>query len=191
MKISSIKIFLGIALLLGLSTQAQAVPITVDNPDWYEFRFGGTGSDASGCLPSGCTPSNSGNSEFVGDSPWTFSAAGLVELFVTDAFLSGDIFEVFDFGVSVGTTSFASTGATTCGSDPVDCYADANFSSGSFLLGAGDHSLTFSMVASPYGGGAAFFRVDSIIAGVPEPSALALLGLGLVGLGFARQRKQS
>ncbi len=63
--------------------------------------------------------------------------------------------------------------------------ANPGISSGSVLLGGGAHSITIQMLASPFGSGAAFFRIDSA---VPEPGTLLLLGLGFAGLGLTRRR---
>jgi hypothetical protein len=141
-------------------------PIAVGGP-WNEFSFGGTGSLTRGCAPadpggSGCVPSSSGNSHFVGAPPWTFVAPsdGLT-LTVTDAFQKGDIFEVLDMGVSIGSTSTVPTDPASCGSDPVPCLADPTMSHGVFQLGPGPHSITIKATTSPFGGGAAYFRVDA------------------------------
>jgi hypothetical protein len=144
---------------------APAGPIAVGGP-WNEFSFMGAGSFAKGCAPAdpggaGCAPSSSGDSHFAGAPPWTFTAPsdGLT-LTVTDAFLKGDSFEVLDMGVPIGTTSAVPTSSTSCGSDPVSCLADPTVSHGVFNLGPGAHSITIRTVTSPFGAGAAYFRVD-------------------------------
>jgi hypothetical protein len=73
-----------------------------------------------------CSPSPGGNSEYAPSPPWTFWApSDGVQLTVTDVWLAGDIFEVFDFGVSLGTTSSVATGDYySCGGDPAFCVLD-------------------------------------------------------------------
>lgn len=136
---------------------------------WIEFGFGPAGSFAVGCLPAdpaglGCASNPAGNSVFGDAPPWTFTAPeGGATLIVVDAFLLGDQFEIFDFGSAVGRTSIP-TGNGDCGIDPDECVADPFNSHGFFLLDPGPHQITIRMQASPFGGGAAYFRV--------EPSAM-------------------
>lgn len=149
----------------SVARMAPAGPIAVGG-SWNEFSFTTAGVFAKGCAPAdpgglGCVPSSSGNSHFVGAPPWTFVApSDGVTLTVTDAFLKGDIFEVDDKGIPIGNTSAVPMNPATCGSDPVPCLADPTVSHGVFNLGPGAHSITIKAVASPYGGGAAYFRVD-------------------------------
>jgi hypothetical protein len=91
-------------------------------------------------------------------------------LIVTDAFTSGDVFNVFDNSTLLGTTSAATVGAN-CGSDPAVCSTDASTSHGTFNLGAGAHSITIvPTVASQRG--AAYFRVDAPGGGGPGTCTL-------------------
>ena len=139
-------------------------PVPVGGP-WIEFAWGATGSSATGCSPAdssgpSCAPSSGANSAFGSAPPWTFTApAGGATLTVTDAFLRGDQFEVFDSGSSIGVTS---TPATTgsCGDNPDPCLADPQVSHGVFALGAGPHQITIKAKSSPFGTGAGYFRID-------------------------------
>jgi hypothetical protein len=100
-------------------------------------------------------------------------------LIVTDAFNSGDAFEVLDTGVPIGMTPFVPVGID-CGDDPVPCLANPGMSHAEFALAAGGHSFTIAPLASPSGGGAAYFIVNR---SVPEPSIWLLTmvaGLGVV-----------
>lgn len=158
----------------GVATAAPAVPVPVGGL-WQEFSFGAAGVPAGACTS--CTSSSGGNSEYAGTPPWTFSAgAGGADLTVVDAFLLGDQFEVFDFGFSMGTTS--APGSGDCGNDPVPCLANADASKRVFQLAPGPHSITITPVVSPFGGGAAYFRVDGA-----QRFTQAIPTLGAVGLG--------
>jgi hypothetical protein len=133
-------------------------PVPVDGP-WLEFQFGATGSSGAACT--GCTPSSAGNSVFAGNPPWKFSAPSAgARLTVTDAFLNGDRFEVFDFGVSIGQTSAVATSGA-CGDDPEPCSVSPTTSHAIFDLGGGPHELTIKAINSPFNAGAAYFRVDA------------------------------
>jgi hypothetical protein len=158
---------LAVALTLAFTGLAQAdSPLTVGG-GWQEFSFGDVGSAFS-------------------PQPWTFhlDTAGLLK--VTDAYLSGDRFEVFDFGSSLGLTSLPGSTGDQIGSDYDAAAADSRWSTGFYSLGIGDHSITGTVTLSPYSGGGAALRADV----VPIPGALWLLGSGLLGMaGWRRFRK--
>lgn len=178
--------------LIAVAPALSAGPILSDV--WFEFGFTDAGVAATGCDPADpagafCIPSSGTPTEFLDAPPWTFaaSAAGAT-LTVTDAFLSGDQFELFDFGASIGLTSPPAAAALVdCGDDPEICLATAGMSSGSFVFAAGPHSITLIPVLSPEGGGAGYLRVTG--AAIPEPGSLVLITLGLLGLFSLRLRR--
>lgn len=173
-------------LLLAVATSASAGPVLVGGP-WYEFLFRAeVGSFVYN--GTGATPSSGLNSVYADDPPWTFTAGpDGVLLTVTDAFISGDAFEVFDYGVSIGSTPLVPHDIIG-GSDPAITSLSPDFSHGIFLLGAGDHSITIKLI-DMWGAGAGYFRVDSAGPAIPAPGAILLgtLGAGLVG--WMRRRK--
>jgi hypothetical protein len=117
------------------------------------------------------------------DGAFTFTAASPVQLDVTDAYIDGDRFEVLDFGVSLGLTSVpADDGAWT--NAPDAAFADPRWSSGTFLLGAGEHSIELVTIQTATGTseGVGYLQV------VPEPSTWALVAGTLGGLLTVRKK---
>ena len=174
------RLTLSLAIGALFSAPASAGPISFD--EWLQFGFTEAGTPATGCDPADpagpfCFPSSGTPSTFLDAPPWTFTASGLgATLRITDVFDSGDRFEIFDFGVSLGLTSLPALDAS-CGDDPVPCFANAAMSTGLFFLASGNHSLTIVPVAALEGGGTGHFLVETV---VPEPATLTLLATGLL-----------
>jgi hypothetical protein len=164
--------FVGVALLAA-STASMADPIGVD-AGWYGFCFGGAGSGAT----NGCQNSGVGSA----GNPFTFSLSGPGLLKVTDAFNIGDTFDVFVNSVLAFTTSAPGAGSFT--GDPDVAFASGYYSAGSLLLAAGNYSIDIFANQSPFGGGGSYVEIESAI---PLPGTLALVGLGLAGLGLRRR----
>jgi hypothetical protein len=169
------------------SAPASAGPITFGQ--WLEFGFIDVGTPATGCDPADpagpfCIASSGTPTSFLDAPPWTITApsSGFI-LTVTDAFTSGDQFQLFDFGVPIGLTSFVAPGVVDCGDDPAICLANAGISHAQFALGAGAHSLTLRPTISEGGGGAGYLRAD-----VPEPTTMMLVATGF-GLTVLRRRR--
>ena len=114
------------------------------------------------------------------EGPFTFNSAFPTLLKVTDGYLDGDRFEVLDFGLSIGLTSVPTDDGSTANNNYDFAYGNPLWSSGAFPMAPGPHSISIRNIQIPVGypEGAGALRVDLI----PEPSALALLGLGVVAL---------
>lgn len=176
---------LGVVLaltVLGMPSISYADMITVGG-GWNSFSWTGT------------------NTSQV-ESAFTFTSAASVAVKVTDAYVPGDRFQLFDNGKLIGTTSQLNGGSATWTDNPDTAFASGKFSSGIFALGAGTHSLVLENIQSPtgYPGGSAFFRVDAGGNGgggsvssvdTPEPGTLALVGLGVAGLAVRRRFRKS
>ena len=186
-------VFVALAVL-ALPSAVRADAISVGD-GWHSFSWaGGVGGTMS-------------------PGAFTFNAAGPVTVQVTDAYLVGDRFELFENNggvmTSLGQTSASfgpqplSPGGTPMSvTNPAAAWAGA-FSKGSFNLSAGMHSLVLKTIAvnSSFDSGSAFLSVvDNSNGGVagggvgvaeaPEPGTLALAGLGFVGMAVARLRRR-
>ena len=182
-----LSIVFAIAAFLG-ARPAAAGPIVPGV--WYEFAFTDAGVSPTGCEPNDplgnfCIPSSGTPTTFADAPPWTFLAAAPTTLTVTDAFLSGDQFEILDFGMVIGMTSLPIVDVD-CGDDPVICLATPGMSTGVFALGAGAHSLVIVPLLSE-GGGAAYFQIPEEI---PEPTTVLLVTTGIAAA-VLRRRRQS
>jgi hypothetical protein len=161
----SVLVGLAVGLVCGLPGAASAIPapngtgpasaspavayasIQVDASGWTLFDWGIVGEGQPI------------------EEPFTFSSSAPVVVKVTDVLCRGDQFEVFDFGVSIGTTS--AVPVQECDTEPfvVDpdvAFGDPSFSHGSFVLRPGSHSITIEVIADPFGFGSGYIRVDSI-----------------------------
>lgn len=184
--------WLGAALL---ATQvAAAGPIAFGS--FLQFSFDAVGAPVKGCDPADplgnfCIPSSGTVTGFLDAPSWTFNApAGGASLTVVDAFVAGDEFQVFDFGVLVGATSLSSgRPVPDCGDDPVVCLATAGMSKGVFALAPGAHALTLVSTRLFDTLGSAYLRVD-VANRVSEPASLALV-LGALGTMLGANRRRS
>ena len=167
--------FAGFALAT-LATIGFAAPASADalpESTWTGFVFGGVGSVAAPDFT------------FVSDAPGD-------TLTVTDAFLKGDSFDVYDFGALIGSTSMVPASSSNTTSDPDAAFADPTYSHGVFALGVGAHDISLVTSVSPFGGGGAYLRRDPAMASTPEPGTVALLcSMGLTGAGFLARRKRT
>jgi hypothetical protein len=164
--------FLAVAALLLLAPVASnAAPIAIGS-GWESFTFGAPGSSFSRTF------------EF------SVGAGEAARVSVTDAFLAGDRFAIFsNILAPLGFTSAATGFGVTIGADYDAAFADARWSSGSWILGAGSYSVRGITLLSPFGAGGGALRVDRVA--VSEPSALVLLALaGFAGFVFLRRRQQ-
>jgi hypothetical protein len=164
-------VLLAIACGLCLPPAALAGPIVVD-AGWYSFSVAGVGSPASG-------------------NPFTFTAVGPVLLKVTDAYLVGDVFDVYVNSVLAFTTSSPGPGpypADVFTNNPDEAFASPLWSSGSIWLNPGSYSVDIFARAAPWPGSAgAFIEVESAAA-IPEPVSTVLVGSGLAVAWLLRRR---
>jgi hypothetical protein len=99
---------------------------------------------------------------FNWEGPFTFTSLTTVIVRVTDDFCKGDQFRIYDLGVPIGDTSAVAIGTCT-EVGPDAAFADPTYSSGSFPLGPGSHSIGIQVIVNPFGGGRGYIRVDSVV----------------------------
>jgi hypothetical protein len=167
------RVFVALLLFSALAFPTALRADFLASNQWYEFSFTAAGVPALGCYPAdqsaqalNCIPSK--NSQFAPTPPWNFVVDIVGALIVTDAFLYGDSFDVFDNGAFLFATPAVPFTGAGCGSDPSVCSLDPNSSSLGFGLGPGLQSIT--IVPNAIGdAGAAYFE---LIQPTPEPNQL-------------------
>ena len=175
---------LGVVLalaVLGMPSISLADPFSVGD-GWHQFSWKGAPTATQA------------------ESAFTFTSAGAVTVKVTDAYVLGDRFQLYDKGSLVGQTSQTNGSPQPWTDNPNVAFAGL-FSKGTFTLGAGTHSLILKTFQTPFGfdSGAGFLRFDAAdnggglgiaSASVPEPGTLALVGMGFASLVVGRFRRR-
>jgi hypothetical protein len=187
---------LAAVMLSVLAAPAGLFADTLLPNQWYEFSFTTAGIQALGCYPAdqsptalNCLPSAGNNAIFAPTPTWEFVvAANSATLIVTDAFLYGDSFDVYDGGVKIFSTPTVAYTGTGCMSNPVVCLADPNSSHASFVLGSGLQPITITPNEIGDAGAAYFELVETIP--TPEPPELAPMLLTAVGGLFVYARRR-
>lgn len=123
------------------------MPVKID-AGWYSFAYGNTGTLAY--------------------RSFGISNSQVVQFEITSCFCPGNFFSVYDNGQPIIITSINPLAPPTTGcdpntTDPNDCAANNDaFSQGLALLLPGTHNVTIVVRESPYHGGTAFVRVDTV-----------------------------
>lgn len=155
------KIFTRIFILVALLMLSISVITTSAQDDYCQNPDGCvTGFEASSfaALGSSSLPTdgqwytfywyNSGalNAPTFANESYSFSSAFSVQISITDYQAKGDVFNIYDNGGLIGTTSPAPFNDYTSCYIIDDCFADPDYSSGVFVLPAGSHTLTFETI---------------------------------------------
>ena len=164
----------GALFAVGFTTGACADPIAVDG-GWYTFCIdGGPGN------PAHASPCFVNQGVGLTGNTITFSSTGSTVLQVTDAFISGENFQVVIDGTSYITPSVVPWAVVNV-FDPNEAFANPGYSKGSWVLSPGAHTVDifsqFTNNTGPNGGGAAYVRA---VSAVPDAPSFALIGAGLI-----------
>jgi hypothetical protein len=176
------------ACLATLATVSQAVPLAADG-SWNTFDVDEL-SAASGDLEW----IDIFNSGAALSFDFNIAAGYQGTLTVVDGGFAGDRFLVTDASTVLGRTSAPiASYPDSVGLDFDAALADSRYSQGTWVMGAGSHSVSGFMIRSlsidgvPLNATVGAVRLE--VSAVPEPSALAMLLAGIGVLGFVSRRR--
>lgn len=122
------------------------------------------------------------------NSPYVYNLTSPAMFRITDDFVVGDIYYVYDFGAPILTTSLPYAGVPTGFPDPGEsAWQNPAYSGGEVLLAAGAHELT--MQGDGVGGLPAGFWTQLSTPAVPAPGAILLGGIGVSLVSWLRRRR--
>jgi len=126
------------------------------------------------------------------DSPYIYNLASPAYFRITDAFIVGDTYFVYDFGSPILTTSLSYAGAPTGFPDlapflPESAWQNPAYSGGEILLAPGAHHLTVQ--GDGFGTFPAGFYTQLTSVPIPAPGAILLGSIGLGVVNWLRRRR--
>ena len=205
-----------VLLIIGFSGSAIAIPIIYYDLDFEDGTLGGGVASGSFGTPTVVSPSNLDNNaaEFVliDQLVWDRNAAESSTHHVGFDYFAEAGANITQF---LDVPSILRLDVSDIGRHRVDVYYDLNAQNAiAFLDGIVDSSLLSILAwpapaatvsnqirianqAAPPGNSTGVFQIDNLIwegnitfpVAVPEPTTLALLSLGLAGIGFCRRKK--
>lgn len=122
------------------------------------------------------------------DSPYIYNLTNPAYFRITDDFIVGDTYFVYDFGTQILATSASYAGVPTGFSDPGEtAWQSSAYSGGEVLLAEGAHHLVIH--GDGAGGLSAGFYTQLTSAPVPAPGAILLGSIGVGLVGWLRRRR--